>query len=485
MTINLRLVLFMVGWICLLMATTMILPIIPSLVFHDGQYIYFFQAAVICALLGGLLIWQGWNERQKDLRTRDGLAAVGLCWLAIGFLGAVPYLTTGGIPNVWDALFESVSGFSTTGASILGDIESLPKSILFWRALSHWLGGMGIIVLMLAVLPFLGVGGMQLFKNEVPGPQVDKLRPRVRETAKYLWAIYMSFTLVLWSLLMLGGLDWFEAMSHTFSAMSTGGFSSKNISVGHFASGYVECVLIFFMYICSLNFALHYQLLTGNWRAMFFNAEFRVFLAIILIAGILVAGPVIASGFYARPLDAVRHSYFQVVAIISTTGFGTADWEQWPHFSQSILLLLFFIGGCSGSTSGGFKCIRWILLFKGAYRAMKQHIHPRAVLPIRLGGKVVPEDVVTGVWSFSIIFFLSLAISTLSLCAFDIDILTAFTAAASSLGNVGPGLGTVGPMENYGHLPGPAKGLLSFCMFLGRLEYFSMLLLFLPSFWKK
>ena len=402
----------------------------------------------------------------------------------IGLLGALPFWFSGAAANFWDGIFESFSGFSTTGATVIADVEALPPGILFWRALTHWLGGMGIIVLMLAILPFFGLSGVQLFKNESSLGQ-QRIQPRVAQTAKALWLIYLGFSGILAVLLKAGGMDWFDALCHTFSAMATGGFANKNSSIGYYGSAYVEIVLTVFVTLASLNFALYYQMFRGDRAALFKNTECRVFLGIVLVCGLLVFIPLRAGGLYEHGWDAFREAYFQVASVISTTGFNSTDWEAWPHFSQGVLFLLLFVGGCSGSTSGGLKCIRWILLCKGVYRTLRQHIHPKAVIPIRLGGQAVPESVMGATWAFCAIYFMVAAASTLALAAMNLDLLTALSASVASLGNVGIGLGSVGPAENFGHLPGAAKGVLSFCMFLGRLELFSLMILFLPEFWKK
>ncbi|UQZ89131.1 potassium transporter [Deltaproteobacteria bacterium Smac51] len=484
LAVKFRLIFYMCGWMILLLAASLLLPLIPALIYDDGTAMPFLISSGATALVGGLLIFQGHGHDLGEARSRDGLATVGIVWLMIGLMGALPYWLTGSLPGFWDGVFESFSGFSTTGATVVTNIEALPNGILFWRCLTHWLGGMGIIVLMLAVLPFFGISGVQLFKNESSLGQ-QKIRPRVAQTAKTLWLIYISFTILLAALLMVGGLDWFDSLCHTFSAMATGGFANKNASIGHYDSPYVEVVLTIFITISSINFALYYQAAKGDWKALFKNTESRVFIGIIVVASLLVSASLTAHNYYDSMLDTVREAFFQVVSIISTTGFITTDWAHWPHFSQGVLFVLFFVGGCSGSTSGGLKCIRWILLFKGVYRTLRQHIHPRAVIPIRLGGQAVPESVMSATWAFCAIYFMVVAVSTLALAAMDLDLLTALSASASALGNVGIGLGAVGPADNFGHLPWAAKGILSFCMFMGRLEFFSLMILFLPEFWKK
>ena len=484
LAVNFRLIFYLCGWVALMLAGTLLLPIIPAVLLKDGQIFLFVKSAALVSALALLLILQGLRQSRGEIRNRDGLATVGLAWLMIGFLGSTPYWLGGAPGGFWDGLFESFSGFSTTGSTVYSDITSLPGSILFWRALSHWLGGMGIIVLMLAVLPGFGFSGVQLFKNESTLGQ-QKLRPRIAQTAKILWMIYLGFTLILLALMKIGGLNWLDAVCQTFSAMATGGFANHDLSIGHYNSPFLEVILTVFMFLASLNFALYFQAARGDFKALFKNTESRVFFFIIILAGLGVTLPLIFSGFYDSAPTAVRHSFFQVVSVISTTGFTSTDWTLWPHLSQGILFVLFFVGGSSGSTSGGMKCIRWILLFKGIHRTLRQHIHPRAVIPVRLGNQAVPESVMTAVWSFGAIYFIVLVVSTLALAALNLDLLTAFSASASAIGNIGIAMGQVGPAENYGHLPDLAKGILCLGMFLGRLEFFALMILFLPEFWKK
>ncbi len=482
--VNFRLVFFLCGWVILILAGAFLLPLFPAFFYADKSAPAFLMSAGAAFALGGLFVLQGRGRRQGEVKSRDGLATVGLAWLMIGLLGALPFWFSGAAANFWDGIFESFSGFSTTGATIFADVEALPPGILFWRSLTHWLGGMGIIVLMLAVLPFFGLSGVQLFKNESSLGQ-ERIRPRVAQTAKALWLIYLTFSLLLLMFLKAGGMNWFDALCHTMSAAATGGFANKNSSIGHYASAYTEIVLTVFVILSSLNFALYYQTIKGDGHALWRNTECRVFLGLILVCGFLVFLSLSADGVYKNSWDALREAYFQTASIISTTGFTSADWEKWPHFSQGVLFMLFFVGGCSGSTSGGLKCIRWILIVKGIYRTLRQHIHPRAVFPIRLSGRAVPESVMNAAWAFCAIYFMALAAATLALAAMNIDILTAMSASVSALGNVGIALGEAGPAENFGHLPGAAKGVLSFCMFLGRLELFSLMILFLPEFWRK
>ena len=405
-------------------------------------------------------------------------------WLFFSLFGSLPFLLSGAIPSFTDAFFETMSGFSTTGATILTDIEVLPMGILFWRSLTHWIGGMGIIVLSLAILPFLGVGGMQLFKAEVPGPVADKLTPRITETAKILWAVYVLITAAETVLLMFGGMTLFDALCHSFGTMATGGYSTKNASIGAFNSAYIDYVVIFFMLLAGINFALHFRVLRGDIKAYFRNQEFLVFFSIIGMAFLLI-GLDTFFGQYPDTELAVRKTLFQVVAILTTTGYGTADYELWAFSSQLILFFLMFVGGCAGSTGGGMKVMRIHLLVKFVFSEITRLLHPHAVVPVRIGKNVVPREVVTNVVGYFILFMLLFIFGVLIMAALGMDIVTAFGAVAASLGNIGPGLGEVGPTDNYAHLPVMGKWVLAILMLAGRLEVFTVVILFSPSYWRK
>jgi trk system potassium uptake protein len=412
---------------------------------------------------------------------REGMAIVTLGWVCAGMAGALPFLSH--FPSAIDALFESFSGFTTTGASILTDIESLPRSILLWRSLTHWLGGMGIIVLSLAILPFLGVGGMQLYKAEVSGPVPDKLRPRIRDTAILLWKVYLLFTVAQTVLLLLGGMDLFDALCHTFGTVATGGFSTKNASVGHFDSAYIDGVITFFMFICGINFALHYQMLRGRPLLLWRDPEFRFFGWLVLVFT-MVAVTFLYREYGSLTL-AFRYGIFQVVSILTTTGFATADYGLWAPVIQAVLLICMFVGGSAGSTAGGIKCMRIMLLAKQANREIMRLIHPHSVSQLKMGGRIIKPEVLSGILGFFILFMGLFVVSSFLLAAMGVDVLTAFAAVAANIGNIGPGLGGVGPAENYGHLPQAGKVLLSMCMLLGRLEIYTVILLFVPEFWRK
>ena len=420
---------------------------------------------------------------ERDLTIREGYAVVGLSWIVVGIAGALPYLFSGVISSPVAALFESVSGFTTTGATVFGDIESLPRSILFWRAMTQWLGGMGIVLLGIAVLPFLGIGGMQLFRAEVPGPTAERLTPRIRHTATTLWYVYAGLTAVQIVLYVLGEMSWFEATMHAFTTLSTGGFSSRNASLAAF-SPYVQYVTIAFMYLAAVNFTLHYKMTRGLFRYRG-DAEWRFFTATLVLATVvifLVALP--RSG--GEGAEAVfRASLFQVTSIITTTGFVTYDYELWGGAAALALLGLMFMGGMAGSTAGGMKAMRVRMLLRHGLTELKRSVHPRAVIVARLGDVPVPDRTFYRVLAFALFFIGLFACGAFALALLGHDLVTAIGASAASIGNIGPGLGDVGPVDNYGWMGGPSLGVLVFLMLAGRLELFTILLLFHPDLWRR
>ena len=480
---NLRLTLYLVGFLNLFLAFSMTAPLAVSVIYQDGTAIYFL-VTIGLVVFSGLILILTFRSPGQEIRHREGMAVVTLGWVSAGFFGSLPYYMTGVLDRFIDCLFESFSGFTTTGASIMTDIEMLPQAILFWRDLTHWLGGMGIIVMTIAILPLLGVGGMQLFKAEAPGPVTDRLQPRIAETAKTLWKVYLVFTGAEVLLLHLGGMELFDSFCHTFGTLATGGFSTKNASIGHYQSAYFGTVITVFMLISGINFTLHYQALSGNIKAFYKNSELRFFLAIFLTASILITWSIWKSHVPSLG-ESVRLATFQTASILSTTGYTTTDFEQWPSFARIILLTLIFIGGSAGSTGGSIKVLRVMLLLKHSYRELRHLIHPRAVIPVKLQGRIVPDDVMFSVWGFFILFLALFIVAALLLTIMGIDLTTSLTAVAASIGNIGPGLGSVGPTENYAHLPQAAKTVLILCMLLGRLEVYTVFILFVPEFWKK
>ncbi|MDR2351568.1 MAG: TrkH family potassium uptake protein [Deltaproteobacteria bacterium] len=483
--VNPRLIAFLTGWIVIIAGGTLFLPILPALYYDDeGMNLIFLRSGVIAVILGGLLIFLGFKARKQEARSRDSLAVVGVSWFLISLLGALPYYFSG-LLDVWGALFESFSGFSSTGSTNVQDLEIFPEALLFWRSFTQYLGGMGIIVLMVAVLPFLGVGGQLMLKNELSGLSNDKLKPRVAQIAKILWMVYLGFTIVFFLLYLGGGAGVFNSLCLTFTTLSTGGFANFNNSLGHYQGFYFPVVSMVVMFLGSISFAMHYQLLTGHVRAFWRNPEILFFSIVIITATLLISASLIVSNVYQNPGEALFYSLFHAISILSTTGHALVDWGKWPSLAITTLFFLFFIGGCSGSTSGGLKCVRWIIMFKSIHRIFRRYIHPRGVFPIRLNGKPVPDNVLEGVWLFFILYIIILAFSTLILAGLGLDFLTSLSAAASALGNVGPGLGPLGPANTMAWVPGPAKGLLSLLMLLGRLEFYSFLVIFIPEFWSK
>ncbi|MDR1677350.1 MAG: TrkH family potassium uptake protein [Deltaproteobacteria bacterium] len=482
--INPRLIAHLTGWIVLFTGLGFLLPLIPAYIYEDGSAVWFWQSLVISTFAAGLLLAVGGLTSAHEPRYRDSLAVVGLSWFLISLMGSLPFIFSGHL-DPWSAIFESFSGFSSTGATAIADLRPIPKGLLFWRAIIQWLGGMGIIVLMVAVLPFLGVGGQIMLKSELSGQTSDKLRPRVAQIAKILWGLYLSLTFLLIILLYIGGLDLFESVCQSLVTISTGGFSNYNESAAYHESRYIQSVILIFMFLGSISFALYWQVLTGHWRALILNSEVLFLCGILLVCSVIAATSLVVSGHISNPGEALFQSFFQATAVASTTGQFSADWTSWPYLAQVMIFFLFFVGGCSGSTSGGVKCIRWLLLLKTIHRACRRLIHPRGVFPIRLQGKNMTEQSLESVWLFFLIYFLTMAISTMAITAVGLDIMTAFSASASALANVGPSLGLVGATGTYAAFPAAAKVILSLCMLLGRLEFYSFIVLFFPEFWKR
>ncbi|MCH7760099.1 TrkH family potassium uptake protein [candidate division TA06 bacterium] len=475
-------VIHILGFLLIFLAVAMLLPIPFSIFYGDADI----PALLISAGITFLVGFVGFKTTpfDHDLRPKEGFAVVTFGWLFFSLFGSLPFLFSGTIPSFTDAFFETISGFTTTGATILTNIESLPHGILFWRSLTHWIGGMGIIVLSLAILPFLGVGGMQLFKAEVPGPVKDKLTPRITQTAKILWGVYVLISAAEASLLMLAGMSLFDALCHTFGTMATGGFSTRSASIGAYNSATIDYLIIFFMILAGTNFALHYRFLRGDFRAYFRNKEFLFFLFIIGIATLFIGINTFTHHYHNFP-TALQKTLFQVVSILTTTGYSTADYGGWAFSSQFVLFIMMFMGGCAGSTGGGMKIMRILLLVKFVFSEITRLVHPHAVVPVRIGDTIVPRDVVTNLLGFFVLFLLLFILGVLVMSAMGLDMTTSFGAVAASLGNIGPGLGNVGPTDNYAQIPWIGKWVLAFLMLLGRLEIFTVIILFSPSYWQK
>jgi len=481
---RLQYTLFVVGILTVFLGLTMVFPLLFGFYYQDGSTTPLIQSIAI-TLASGLILCAIFRRFKGEVMShREGMGVVALGWTAAGIFGALPFYLGGVFDNFSDALFESLSGFTTTGASVLIQIEVLPRGLLFWRSLTHWLGGMGIIVLSLAILPLLGIGGMQLYKAEVPGPVPDKLTPRIKDTARVLWTVYVLFSTAETLLLMFGGMDLFDALCHTFGTMATGGFSTRNASIGAYNSPYIDTVVIVFMLFAGINFSLHYQMLKGNPLAFWRNSECRFFVGLV-IAFVLVVTFNVYGAQYEALGDALRFGAFQVLSIITTTGYATADYELWPSLSQNILIFCMFLGASAGSTGGGMKCLRIMLLLKHSYIQLFSLIHPHAVTQVKLGGRPISDEILHSIWGY-FMFYLSLfVLCAFVLAALGVDVVTSFAAVAATIGNIGPGIGMVGPTENYAHIPVLGKWLLIFCMLLGRLEIYTVLVLFVPEFWRK
>ncbi len=459
----------------------MLLPAVWAYYYQEAEILHFIAAAMVTSGIG-FALWR-WNPSDPGIHDREGFAIVSFGWSAMAVFGALPFLLTGSIPSVTDAIFESMSGFTTTGASIISDVESLPKSVLFWRSFTHWLGGMGIIVISLAILPMLGIGGMQLFKAESPGPTKDKLTPRIRQTAALLWGVYVLLSILEAVLLKLCGMDLFEALCHTFGTMATGGFSTRNASIATYDNPWIHWVIILFMFIAGTNFTLHYQALRGKPLRYFRDAEFRYYGATVLIAVLAV---LFSSWSSLRENGQhLRDVVFQVVSLLTTTGYVTADYAQWHPFAILILLMLMFIGGMAASTGGGMKVMRVVIVLKHAHIEIKKLIHPHAIFPLRFGKRIIAQDIATNVLGFFLLFIVIFVAGGAVLLMLGLDFSTALGASIACLANIGPGIGEVGPTGNYAALPGIAKWVLIVMMLMGRLELYTVLVLFSRSFWRR
>ena len=460
-------------------AALLLLPALVALLYQEAL-LPFLIPILILAVLGLLL---GRRPRQTALYARDGFAVVALAWVGMSAFGALPFVLAGDIPNYIDAFFETVSGFTTTGASILTAVEPLSRGGLFWRSFTHWVGGMGVLVFVMAVLPMTDGHGMHLLRAEMPGPSVGKLVSRMSDTAKILYGIYLVMTLIEIVLLVLGRMPLFDACIHAFGSAGTGGFSNRNLSVGAYDSAYCDVVIGIFMLLFGVNFNLYYFLLIRRFRDFFRSEELRAYLLIVGAAVLAIAADILH--IYGSLLESLRYSFFQVSSIITTTGFATADFNLWPTFSKSILVVLMFIGACAGSTGGGIKVARVVMLAKSAWSDMRKMLHPNAVSTTRFEGKALSDPQVRSVHVFLTVYLLVFTVSFLLLSLEQFDIVTTFTALTACINNIGPGLEMVGPTGNFSQFSWASKLLLSFDMLVGRLEIFPMLLLFAPSIWTR
>ncbi len=481
---NFKIVANIIGFLLVLTGLFMLTGI-PFSIYYKSDDIPSLLISGLGTAIAGSIIWFLTRQKgKKEITKREGYVIVTTGWIVMSAFGAIPFVIHGSIPGYTDAFFETMSGFTTTGASILNNIEAVPQGLLYWRSLTQWLGGMGIIVLSLAILPLLGIGGMQLFIAEVPGPTKDKMHPRVKETAKRLWGIYVIFTGAEALLLMFGGMSFFDAVNHSFTTMATGGFSTKNTSIAYYTSPFIQYVIIFFMFLAGTNFTIHYLALHGKFDFFKRNDEFKYYLFFLIGATLLIL-------FIHRPHhtfnfeESVRQSLFHVTSLVTTTGYVTSDYENWAPFSRMIFFILLFVGGCAGSTGGGIKIVRHTLLSKNSILELKRLMHPRAIIPVRLNGRAISPDIISNVLAFFLFYIFIFVLGSMILSFMGQDFVTSAGAVATCLGNVGPGIGTVGPVSNFAHLPDTAKWFLSFLMLMGRLELFTVLIILSPAFWKR
>ncbi len=482
---NLKLISNIVGIVLIFTALFMLLPIIVSIIYAQPDTVALTESFLI-TLGSGLLLYFFTRKytKKEEFRHRDAFIVVTLSWLAAAFFGAIPFILSGTFHSFTNAYFEAMAGFTTTGSSVLKDIEAVPMGILFWRSLTQWIGGMGIILFAIAILPMLGTGGMQLFKAEVPEISVDKLKPRIIDTAKALWFIYVGFTSVSTAFYMAGGMSLYDAICHAFTTMATGGFSTKNASMAHFNSPFIEYTASIFMFLAGVNYSLYFYVFRGNISKLFKSDEFRFYLTIILVATTIIALNLWKSS-YDSLADSIRYALFQVTSIMTTTGYATADFEKWSFFTQIILLIIMFNGGMIGSTGGGIKQVRILLTLKQGYREMHQLIHPRAITSLKLDDKLLTKEILGSIWGFIFLFLFVFVLATIGMAAIGMDIVTSASTVISAMCNVGPALGEAGPAENYASIPDAGKWILIFCMLAGRLEVYTILILFIPQFWKK
>ncbi len=469
--------------ILLIMEGICMLTIIPvSLYYADGDLLPVIISMAI-TLSAGLLMSQLFKDHNSTIGKREGYLIVTGSWIIFSLFGSLPFTIGGAISSYTDAFFETISGFTTTGASILTEVESMSHGLLYWRSMTQWLGGMGIIVLSLAILPVLKIGSMQLFSAEVPGPTPDKLHPKIRETAKRLWVIYLGFTLTEAVLLKLGGMSFFDAICHSFTTMATGGYSTKTASIAAFDTPYIHYVITIFMIIAGTNFTLAYFGLHGRFRKIFTNEEFLFYISLLLLFIVGVTAVLHFTRGHALE-ESFRDAAFQVVSIVTTTGYATADYCSWGPFLVVVIFILMFTGGSAGSTGGGIKMVRLLLLAKNSRLELRRLIHPNAIIPVRLNHKAVSQNTMYNVLAFIVFYFFITGLSSIIISSMGYDISSSFSAVAASLGNIGPGLGQVGPTMNYAHFPVFGKWFLSFLMLLGRLELFTVLVLFTKWFYK-
>lgn len=483
MTVNFKVVTRIIGILLLVLGFSLIPSLVVALIYREVESIPAFVFVIVPCFILGLLMTKHLDASMSKMRTRDGFLVVALCWLVASFVGCLPFYISGSIPNLMECFFESASGFTTTGSTILTEIESLPRSILFWRSFTHWLGGMGVIVLIMAIFSSLGVNGQVIASAETPGPTLDKLTAKFSDTALNLYLLYMLFTAVETCLLCLGGMNLYDALVHSFGTVGTGGFSSYNASIAQFTSPYIQWVIFAFMVLCGINFNLFFVLQKRGLKSMMKDVELRFYLILIGITGFLIFMNLMQTETYVNAGKCIRDSYFQVAAIITTTGYATADFDIWPTFSKMLLFMLMLTGACSSSTGGGVKIIRVIVCLKLVKRGISLKIHPNRVIPVRVGQKEITQEIATGIANFVFLYIFIVFAGSLLISLDGHDLVTTITSVMTCVGNIGPGFNLVGPSCNFHFLSGFSKFILSLLMIAGRLELFTFLMLFSPHYW--
>lgn len=485
--IRLSPILYILGWLTAAFGATMSIPAFYAWVIEATSVIAFAESAILTMFVGVTLVLMNQQKNQLKLRYREGFLVTALTWVLLSALAAVPlYLSGASQGSIVNALFEATSGLTTTGATVFTNLDTMERPILLWRAMIQWFGGMGIVVLAVAILPFLGIGGIQLYKSELPGVSKDKLQPRLKETARALWGIYVVFTCLCLIAYVAAGMPWFEALCHSFTTVSTAGFSTHDASIGFYNNAWIEAVAMLFMLAGAVNFTLHYQALTRRTFKFYKREEeLKLFFGLLFLAVILNTCVLLWNDIYPDLSSAIRYALFNTISVLTTTGYATSDYAQWPAFALLLFLILKFIGGCSGSTGGGMKMLRILVILRHGVREIKRLLHPHMIAHVKVNERSVSPTIIQAVWGFAGLYLVSFMTIALLLSLYNIDLITAFSTAAATLTNVGPALGTAGPASTYAHFPDGAKLIYCFAMLLGRLEMLTLLILFMPDFWRK
>jgi len=486
MVLNIKPITKVLCAVMVLVGAAMLLPLLVAAYYKEWQVVFSFAICAVPMIVAGLIVIRKMPKADNEvLRMRDGFFIVAVAWILMSVFGAIPFMISGSIPNFCDAFFETASGFSTTGSTVLAQPELLPKGILFWRSFTHWLGGMGVLVLTIALLPMLGIGGQKIMRAETTGPTMDKISFTTNESAKKLYVIYFGVTLLEIVALLCTGMGLFDAACNTFGTVGTGGLATTGQSIAYYGQVSVEMIIAVFMMLAGINFSLYHYLITGNIKTFFKDKELRVYLCIVAGCTIFIAIMLVVKGIYPNIWEGLRYAYFQVCSIITTTGYGTADFDIWPIPCKLVLMLLMFVGGCAGSTGGGMKVIRIMLLAKVLKRGVEKKLHPRATAPLKYDGKLVSSETLSGVASFAVLYLATVVGGGLIISLSGCDIITAFTSSLACVSNIGPGFNMVGPTCNFAFFPGAIKIVQSLLMIAGRLELFTIILLFTPQYWNK